>query len=132
MMDQDIIPYINELEARYRAGDADALLEALNLCTSLEDSPMPGWVADGVNDALSKYHEFEAKTLDEAFNVSRKKGMHLNKERNKIAQKGRIAGQVLRAKRNKTSVTDELFAEIGTKMKITGSKVKRLYYEDRD
>lgn len=131
-MDFGLIQMISGLEARYRDGDADALLEALNLCTCLEDSPMPGWVADGVNDALFKYHEFEAKTLDEAFDVSRKKGMHLNKERNNIAQKGRIAGEVLRAKRNKTSVTDELFAEIGTKMNMTGSKVKRLYYEDRD
>jgi hypothetical protein len=131
MMDQDIIPYINELESRYRDGDAEALHEALNLCTCLEDSPMPGWVADGLNHALCKYNEFEVKTLDDAFGVSRKKGMHLDKERAKAGLKNRIAAEVFRAHRGekKVSTTDDLFAEIGAKMNMTGSKVKRLYYE---
>ena len=64
-MDIDIIPVINGLEARYLDGDTEALLEALNLCTCLEGSPMPDWVADAVSNAL--YHAILLKpsTVDQ-------------------------------------------------------------------
>jgi hypothetical protein len=128
MADIDMIPVINSLEAQYLEGDAEALLTALSLCTCLEDSPMPYWVADAVNQALTNYQKFEIKTLDEAFGITRK-GVQMEKKRRKPDEENAVAGEAFRLKRHGTPISDELFEIIGEKLNMSASKVSRLYYK---
>lgn len=128
-LDQEILDLINtEFKTRYENGEKGALVTALNLCTCLEDNPMPLWVAESVSEALQNWERFEAETLDEAFNVEKPKHFRMDTVKKRIRLKGQIQALVFKAKRNGESINEELFIEIAKQVGSNKTNVQDIYY----
>ena len=74
---------LNALKQRYALGNKIALIDTLKMCTDIDRTEMPDWVAGAVFQALNKWRECEVLTLDEAFGVTRQKSFRLDVEHKK-------------------------------------------------
>lgn len=83
---------VDNLRVLYERGDGYALLQAIERV--LPDD-CPEWIVDGFVAALHDYERAYARTLDEAFNVSRPAGKHwdaiVREERHAIKVAGYLA-----------------------------------------
>lgn len=103
----------------------EAYLEALFLCSKFKH-PFPIWMVHQLHIGLDRYFNFDVKTLDEAFGVSRK-GMHLSahKEYKKLGQDIFLAclyGDSVGATKEETW---GVFADVHN---ISFDKAKNIYY----
>jgi len=122
---------LSRYERRYKAGDAEALLEALRWCFGM-DTPPPDWVRVRVNEALMRYWMFEAVTLDAAFGVKRSKDKRtLEHGRERVTHVEKVTFAVLKAHRRGSSLNDALFQRIGTRLGLSRSRVIEYWNEGK-
>jgi hypothetical protein len=126
---------LQKYEARFKAGDGEALLLALSACLESDIEP-PDWLASAVRLALVRYAGAQARTLDQAFGVRRAKGWHSKRGRKdalvyvvwrRVVEQHR-AGAVLGRALFET-IAEELNAEAGDdSVKWNGTDVQTAYY----
>lgn len=124
----DVGERIDECLARFRAGDALALIDAFKWCATLRVVP-PDWVLFEAGRAFALYTTAHARTLDEAFRVARRKGEKIEGTRNTIMLTNCIRLAVDKAHDNDgRPISPDLFDEVGEAFGISASTCAELYY----
>lgn len=101
--------YLIDYEGSFNNGDKQALLEAISFCAEY-NLPMPLWVRYHFNMSYRKYLNLEADTLDDAFQVFRKKPSSRDKKWQKKAID--VGRAVVNAKRYGVYITSILYEKI--------------------
>lgn len=114
---------------RFRIGDRLALLDAFEVCAMLRTIP-PDWVLFEVGRAFSSYTNADARTLDLAFGVARKKNENLEGTKNRVLMTNgiRLAVQMARKATPEVAIHHDLFEEIGEAFGISASTCAAIYY----
>jgi hypothetical protein len=121
---------VEKLRENFEAGDAGALLDAIDFCARA-GMAMPLWVVDAYGARHADWRMFRAATLDDAFDVKRKKGMHLEDAKRREWLKPRVAFEVELLRRSKNpppQFDDVLFARVGKKLGISRAQANKIYY----
>jgi hypothetical protein len=120
---------LEDLRRRFERGDGEALLLALDLY--LASFSVPKWMAAGFFDAMSKWLDYRAATLDQAFNVRRPIGKHLEPQRERERLRPLIMLEIARLQqRYRANINGRTFARVGDYIGKSGSYVRDVYYED--
>jgi hypothetical protein len=120
---------LEDYRRRYERGDGEALLLAIDLY--LETFKVPKWMADGFFEAMTKWINHQAATLDEAFNVRRSVGKHLDRRRERERLRPWIMLEIARLQqRYRANIDGSSFAQVGDYIGKSGSYVRDVYYED--
>jgi hypothetical protein len=119
-------------KARYEAGDAAALLDAIDWCAR-SGLPMPSWLAEAFCERYVRWVKFEG-SLDEVFAVQRPKGKHIQKRARREWLRPRVVMQVTKLNRGGAPLDDGTFELVGTGFSgtgfsVSGGLVKKIYYE---
>lgn len=128
---------LDQYEAEFAAGDGRALINAISLCLNRGLDP-PKWLVTGFNAVCIRYSSGEARTLDEAFKVSRPPNWRQKRARKDVLVN--IMWQLVVRHHNAgtpigrdlfEAVAEELNAETGTLcagLKFNGTDVQDAYY----
>ena len=127
--DEHVLGYIKGCEHEYLKGNKAELFEALLLCAKLESTPMPRWVAEAIEKAITGWEDCEYRTLDEAFDVSRPKGFDLNANRNKILNAFKSSALIVKYRLKGHAVNAMLFDTVAQELGMSASVVKRYWYD---
>jgi hypothetical protein len=122
---------IEERHKQFEAGDAAALLDAVDLCAR-SGTAMPEWLANAFCERYLDWCMLRAKTLDDAFRVKRPKNMRVGDRARRERLKPRVVLAVLRLRRKENlPFGEELFERAGAtlKPKITGSLARDVFYD---
>ena len=68
------------LESKYKAGDINALLDAVSIC-SLNKVALPKWAVKALGDQIHRARTYRVASWDDIFGKPLKKGQHLNAAR---------------------------------------------------
>lgn len=131
---------VEKLRRKYEGGvddqdreqppDPAALLDAIDFCARA-GMPMPRWLAEAWCARYEDWMLFRAKSLDEAFGVSRPKGMHIDGAAQRQRLKARVVLEVLRLHgEEKLPIDQDLFDRVGKVLGIGGGLVNKIYYKD--
>lgn len=129
-MGEGINKVLEYYEEEYSSGDKWQLFEAVLLALK-DNKRAPQWVINAFEAGVIQYRDFEVKTTDEAFNLSRK-GMHMAqaKKENDLAMGVYIKIELL--KQEGRAVDDSLFIDVGEIFNISGAVAKNYYYRARE
>lgn len=96
------------------AGDGYWTVEALISAVSMVKAggDFPEWLAAPLLEKLLRYGNFHARTLDEAFGVSRK-GVHLEAKRRELEHHDAATFALAQLAEAGVSINDELLEEVG-------------------
>ena len=120
---------IEERRKQFKAGEDWALLDAVDLCAR-SGTPMPLWLVDAFCERYVQWRLFRAKTLDEAFKVTRKKGMHFEPAARREWLKPRVVLEVMRLRaEHNVPLGDGLFEQVGEKFGISRAVASEVYYD---
>ena len=120
---------IEERRKQFEAGDAAALLDAVDLCAR-SGTAMPLWVVEAFCERYLDWRLLRAKTLDDAFGVKRPKNMRFHDQARRERLKARVALEVLRLrKEEKLPFGDYLFERAGAACKIPAGMARDVYYD---
>jgi hypothetical protein len=120
---------IEECRKRFEAGEAKALLDALDYCAR-SGSAMPVWLVEAFCACYGKWLRYDVKTLDQAFGVERK-GERVSNRKFRESLKALVALEVSRLHRQEKLPIDEaLFERVGKKFKIPMGMARDIYYKD--
>ena len=97
---------------KFEKGEHWALLDAVDMCAHA-GIPMPLWLAEAFSRCYGDWHRFGVKTLDEAFDVTRPKGIRLRDRARREMCKSRVIFEIVRRHKNGCAIDDELFAIVG-------------------
>jgi hypothetical protein len=123
---------VEERRKQFEAGHDWAPLDAADYCARA-GMAMPVWLAQAFCDRYLDWHLFRAKSLDAAFGVKRKKGMHVDDQMHREWLKPRVVLEVLRIQRRKRVPFDEaLFARVAKKYGIRKSLANEIYYDSKN
>ena len=136
LSEEDELELLDEIESRethYRKGDKRELLNALGMCCHLKRSAIPQWVAQGVNEALDKWFQLDVKTLDEAFDVVKPKGFHIDKQKKEMRIRLKVFKRVNELIIEEgESIGAGLFEKVGKDFAIGGSTARDYYYHHKN
>jgi hypothetical protein len=120
---------LEQLQQNFAAGDAGALLEAVNVCGHA-GWPLPKWAAEAYSARYTAWQTYKVKALDAAFHVERKKKRREARER-RDRLKARVTYEVLMEHYAKgRSINLNLFQDIGERLGIgDAGAVSDLYYD---
>lgn len=132
VFDEDIDSAFTE----YRTtGNGLVLFETMRRCVQY-GKPLPGDVWAAFMACLDKYNAGEARTLDEAFGVSRPKGWNQSAAKSRsrktgagISCAGAVYLAVIHRNLNGRAIDDELFEEIASEYHISASTARNFYRE---
>lgn len=110
----EALELLADLGGRHRAGDTTALPYALAVCAR-HGLVMPDWLAEAVSLGITRWHDFEARSLDEALNVSRK-GSRARDEQNYRKHRKAVFFAVLHMLEQGAPIDDGLFEQAVTSM----------------
>jgi hypothetical protein len=120
---------IKDCRKRFEAGEAAALLDALDYCAR-SGTAMPLWLAEAYCSRYISWRTYEVKTLDQAFGVERK-GERIPERRKRILLEPRVAMEVDKLHRQEKLPIDEaLFERVGKRLKIGPGMARDIYYKD--
>ena len=121
---------IEDCRKRFEAGEAAALLDALDYCAR-SGTAMPLWLAKAYCSRYISWRTYEVKTLDQAFGVERK-GERIPERRTRILLAPHVAMEVDTLHRQEKLPIDEaLFERVGKILDITPGMARDIYYEDK-
>ena len=112
---------------QYEAGDGLGLLKAIKYCLCW-NAQTDGWVENGFNSALDDYLSARARSLDEAFNVKRRKTWNRKSEERKRIKAVLVSCAVMSSRESGRPVDDSLFEDIGATFGIKKTLAKKYYY----
>lgn len=118
---------IEECRKRIEAGEAKALLEALDYCAR-SGSSMPLWLAEAFCSCYGKWLRYDVKTLDQAFGIERK-GERISDRKLRESLKAPVALEVSRLQ-EKLPIDEALFELVGKKFKIPMGTARDIYYKE--
>lgn len=106
------------------------MLDAVDFCARERMVP-PEWAINAFCDCYLKWYLFQAKTLDEAFNVKRPKGIHIKKRARREWLKSRVVIEAMKLHANGAGIPfgEELFDRVGQKFGIKKSEANEIYYD---
>jgi hypothetical protein len=120
---------IEDCRKRFEAGDATFLLHALDYCAR-SGGAMPLWLREALVARLDPWIRYQAKTLDQAFDVERKRERISNRKL-RLSLQPHVAWEVIRLHREEKLPMDEaLFERVGKKFKIKMRTARDIYYSD--
>jgi hypothetical protein len=121
---------LEDRQRRLEAGEAWALLDAVDLCAR-SGTPMPVWLVDAFGDRYMKWHLYQVRTLDEAFEVAgNRKGMQIEARAHREWLKPRIVFEVFRLHDGEGMPFDDaLFERAGQTLGIGKTVAKEIYYD---
>jgi hypothetical protein len=114
---------IKKLRKRIKRGDMVALLDAVDLCAR-SGIPLPTWLATDFCNRFMKWRLFHAKSLDEAFAVTRKR-MRIKSRATDEWLKLPITLEVLS---KDAPIGEEMFELVGKKFGVGKTTAKDIYY----
>lgn len=118
-------------KAGVEAGDGHAVLEALALAASL-NLPMPVWLSSAVTSAVATYQNHDAKTLDEAFGVSRPKGQQKHAVRSEGRNAMFVIAEVLRLHARGVPIGPGIFERAGETCAVGKTTAQEWYYKHKN
>ena len=101
--------HLAEMNARFRAGNANALLRAVGFCGN-QQIAMPEWVVAAYFAAMNRWWRFDCATLDAAFGIVWPKGKHLAAAKKRQKLEFAILKDVKDRIRGGASITPALFS----------------------
>ena len=119
---------VEQCRERFEAGNPTALLDAIDACARAA-LPMPMWVVSAFCERYARWASYEAETLDAAFDVERRKGMHVGKAAYREWLRPRIVFEVKRRSRDGAEITMLLFEDVGREFGIGHTQASEIYYE---
>jgi hypothetical protein len=119
--------YVEGCHKRFDVGDGEALLDAIDGCAR-SGMALPLWAAEAFCGRYVSWVQFEARTLDEAFGVTRK-GMHVASQNQRERLRLHVVLLVIQLHEEGMPIDDKLFAKVGADFGIGGARVKAIYYE---
>jgi len=115
------------LHERFDNGDKSALLYAIYHCLLMKRS-LPEWLRLAFLHTYEAHARFEIRSWDEVFGRPVPKGMHLETEKRNAELRPLIIERVQKAER---PIDKGLFEEIGRDLKLAGTTVSEIYYDER-
>ena len=120
---------LEERRKQFKAGEEWALLDAVDLCAR-SGTAMPLWLVDAFCERYVQWRLFRVKTLDEAFEVTRKRGMHIELAARREWLKPRVVLEVMRLRaEHNVPLGDGLFEQVGEKFGISRAAASEIYYD---
>ncbi|MGK7059827.1 hypothetical protein BjapCC829_24765 [Bradyrhizobium barranii] len=120
---------IEGFRRRFEAGDPKALLEALDLFCRSGDK-MPLWMREALIARLDPFLRYEIKSLDQAFDVERKRE-RISSRKMRLALQPAVAWEVITLHREENLPIDNaLFERVGKKFNISMGTARDFYYND--
>ena len=113
----------------FEAGDRGALLQALGEC-SLQDLPMPDWLARAYLRAYREGIHYKVRSWDDVFGSPSPKGKNLELARVRRTQivEVYICVRGILDREPSPAIDQGLFERVGKELGISWSTVKNLYY----
>jgi len=122
-----------EYEKRFRGGDRMAAFDALAAHTSMVPHfPLPRWLSDFLHDGAFRFTRYEAKSLDEAFGMPRKRRSHFPAARRQQKIGYAVWMKCDELVRKGSPIDDGLFEEVGEYFAIGKTTVKKYFYAMKD
>lgn len=115
------------LRQRYESGQAEALLDAINICLS-KPTVAPGWVQTAFGRGYVRYIGNQVKDLGEAFGIRRPRYFDLTAAR-RSDQRYDVYLRVRALHKAGTPISKELFGAVGKEFNMGSTKAEELYYE---
>lgn len=119
---------LEDYKENFEAGTKESLFSALSLC-SRHNLPMPKWLADEYSKGFHEWVSYRKPSLDEAFDVKIPKGKHILRLCQLRRFKVEIPLLVNDFHSKGRAIDEQLFADIGEKLGISGSKTRDIYYK---
>jgi hypothetical protein len=120
---------IEDCRRRFEAGDAKALLEAIDFCAR-SGTAMPLWLGEAVCARFDRWFRYDVKSLDQAFGVERK-GERISDRKLRQSLQPRVAWEVIKLhKEEKLPIDDALFERVGKMLNIPMGTARDIYYKD--
>ena len=120
---------IEDCRKRFEAGEAAALLDALDYCAR-SGTAMPLWLAEAYCSRYILWLTYKVKTLDQAFGAERK-GERIPERRKRLLLEPRVAMEVDKLHRQEKLPIDEaLFERVGKNLSIRPGMARDIYYKD--
>ena len=116
-----------ELRPLVESGDAGALLHALYFA-SHDDVPMPDWLGARLGRALNAYNGHEARTLDDAFGISRPKGYHARANRERWLKGPLIVSDAMTLHASGVPLGVAMFDALGDLHGISKTRASEYFY----
>lgn len=120
-------PGIDSLREEVQGGNREALVEAVLSAASSGD-PWPEWVRDEIAAAMLRYRDHYARTLDEAFAISRPSGYRQQARIKRLHHGLLVALDVHMLVQAGACVDDALFEAVGAVNKIGKTTASKYYY----
>jgi hypothetical protein len=127
--DKYLMEILEILKERFEAGDKSALLSAIYHCLLLKRS-LPEWLRLAFLHTYEAHARFEIRSWDEVFGRPVPKGMHLETEKRNAELRPLIIERV-QALKAERPIDKGLFEEIGRDLKLAGTTVSDIYYDER-
>ena len=121
-------PRLAKYHKYFCAGEAEALLDALELCAAYR-IPLQEWAANEFLKRFYPWAEFRTATLDDAFGVARPKGTHLKARRLRQALWFDILREVSRLQNEGMPLSDEIFERVAELVGTSTKRARKIYYE---
>lgn len=118
-------------EQRYLEGDQVALLAAIEICAH-HGLVMPQWVVRSFRKAYFKVIHFHASSWDAAFGQPHRKGIHLERARERHLKQFQIYNRVQDIRERETPrppIDDALFERVGSELGFSKTVASELYYQ---
>jgi hypothetical protein len=120
---------IEDCRKRFEAGDAKALLDAVDFCAR-SATAMPLWIVEAFCARYAEWSRYEVKTLDQAFRVVRK-GERIPNRKVREWLKPRVAMEANRLHiQEKLPIDEALFERVGQILGIPTGTARDIYYKD--
>ena len=118
---------LKECQRKYESGQRKALMEAIWWCIR-EGWPAPPWLRDAFNEAFCTAQ----KSWDEVFDPPIPKGAHRHRRDRNWKIGFRLAERIeFLHEKERRSITQGLFEEVGKEFGVSGSVARDLYYEEK-
>jgi hypothetical protein len=128
--DKYLMEILEILKERFEAGDKSALLFAIYHCLLLKRS-LPEWLRLAFLHTYEAHARFEIRSWDEAFGRPVPKGTHLETEKRNAELRPLIIERVQALKAQGRPIDKGLFEKIGRDLKLAGTTVSEIYYDER-
>lgn len=123
---------MDTFEERFLGGDREAALDALVVHTSVVPYfPLPRWLSEFLRGGAFRLTRFEAKSLDEAFGINRKRRPHLPASRRQQRFGYAVWMKCDDLIREGRPIDDGLFEEVGEEFGIGKTTTKKYFYAFR-
>lgn len=118
--------HLEKLIACYDQGDKEALLLIISHCLRRKIE-VPERFSAAFSEAVFKWQKAEVPSLDQAFNVERPKGKHINAQKKKLNLMWRVYHAVVKLHEEGNPIDEHLLKQVGNMFHIGKTAVWEYY-----